>query len=264
MPTDADRVITELRAGADELDPVVRELSPERLTGPSAAAEWDVSRVLGHLGSGAVINLATLDAALAGRPGPGQEANRPIWARWDAMTPQERADGYLVANADLIARYDSLDATTRETLRIDLGFLPAPVDVAMAARLRLSEVALHSWDVRTALDPAATLRPQAAALLLDHVSFMLGWIAKPAALDGRTADLRVVLHDPERTFGLTLSEAGCGLTDAPTEPDGTLTAPAEAWIRLLSGRLAPEHTPPGVEMTGQADLDTLRSVFPGY
>jgi hypothetical protein len=38
--------------------------------------------------------------------------------------------------------------------------------------------------------------------------------------------------------------------------------PAEAFIRLLYGRLDPAHTPP-VESTG-VDLDELRQLFPGF
>jgi uncharacterized protein (TIGR03083 family) len=264
LSTDADRVIQALQAGFDDLAGLVRSLTPDQLTGPSAAAQWDVSQVLSHLGSGSVIALATLDAALAGRPTPGTDANREIWARWDAMSPQERADGFLSANADLMARYDSLDPHTRESLRIDLGYLPEPVDVAAAARSRLAEFALHSWDVRVAFDPAAVLRPDAAAELLGWARFMLGWLAKPAAaVPGRTVTLLVTLHDPDDSFGLTLGEAA-SVHEAPAEPDGALTAPAEAWLRLLSGRLAPNHTPSDVEVTGDLTLDTLRQVFPGY
>jgi hypothetical protein len=46
--------------------------------------------------------------------------------------------------------------------------------------------------------------------------------------------------------------------------DGTLTLPAEAWLRLKVGRLAPRHTPTGIVTTGAANLDLLRKVFPGY
>lgn len=52
--------------------------------------------------------------------------------------------------------------------------------------------------------------------------------------------------------------------DVPDRPDGTLTLPAEAWLRLAVGRLGPKYTPEGVSTTGAADLDLLRRVFPGY
>jgi hypothetical protein len=38
--------------------------------------------------------------------------------------------------------------------------------------------------------------------------------------------------------------------------------PAEAFIRLLYGRLDPDHTPSSVTTDG-ADLDVLRRAFPG-
>jgi len=264
MSTDADRVIDALHAAAEQLEPLVLELSPEELTGPSAASEWDVSQVLSHLGSGAVITLATLDAAVEGKPNPGMDANRLVWAVWDAMSPVERSSGCLAANADLLARYDSLDAATRQSLQVDLGFLPAPVDLAAAARFRLNEYALHSWDVRVVREPGATLHPDAVPLMLDMVGFMIGWLAKPAPLGERDVALAVTLSDLDRSFGLRLGPAGCSLAEVPDGADGTVTAPAEAWLRLVSGRLSAERTPASVAVTGDVPLELLRQVFPGY
>ncbi len=46
--------------------------------------------------------------------------------------------------------------------------------------------------------------------------------------------------------------------------DGSLTLPAESWLRLVAGRLTPEHTPAVLQTTGAADLALLRRDFPGY
>lgn len=261
--TDADRVITALGSGHDDLLTLVPGLTADQLSSPSAAAEWDVSQVLGHLGSGAVIGLAVLDAALAGEPNPGMEVYRAIWARWDGMSPEERRDGFVTADGELLARYQGLDAETRADLRIDMGFLPAPVDVAAAARFRLSEFALHSWDVRVTFDDKAAVRPEAVPQLLDVTTFMIGRLGRTEALEGRELTLAVRLGDPAREFSLRLAD-GVALTDAPATPDAVLTTSAEAWLRLASGRLGPAHTPSDVEVTGALDLDTLRRVFPGY
>jgi len=264
MSSLADQVIAALHAGSDQLVPVVEGLTPDQVTGASATAQWDVSTVLGHLGSGAVIALAGLDASVAGTPNPGMEFNRSVWATWDAMAPGERVASFLTANAALLARYDSFDEQTRATQQVDLGFLPAPVDLATAARFRLNEFALHSWDVRVALDPAAVLQPDAVPLLLGGLPFMLGWLAKPAPLGGRTVRLRVDLAEPGSSFGLTLGDEP-SMTAVPADaPDGILTLPAEAWLRLVTGRLAPTYTPDGVTVTGEVSLDTLRAVFPGF
>lgn len=73
----------------------------------------------------------------------------------------------------------------------------------------------------------------------------------------------VRLQAPERTFGLRLGEK-VDVVHAPEQPDGELTAPAEAWLRLATGRLGPQHTPEGVRVTGPVTLDDLRRVFVGF
>jgi hypothetical protein len=187
-----------------------------------------------------------------------------VWDRWNAMSRGERADEFPQSNAALVELYEAMDADTREHLRIDLGFLPAPVDVATAAGMRLREFALHSWDVRVGFDPGAALAPEAAGPLLQGAGDLFRWIAKPDRLDGRRAVLQVRTTEPASDLTLRLAEEISLDHHAPAQPDGTLTLPAEAWLRLLSGRLAPEHTPGGVSTTGPVDLELLRQVFPGY
>ncbi|MBE1487719.1 maleylpyruvate isomerase family mycothiol-dependent enzyme [Plantactinospora soyae] len=263
MATFADQPIAALRSGHDELAALVRDLGPTDLVRPSGASQWQVSQVLSHLGSGAEINQATLSAALTDGPALDGEFNKRVWARWDSMEPIEQAEGFLEANRRLVEQYEALDATAREKLRIDLGFLPAPIDVGAAARMRLSEFALHQWDVEVGFNSFATVAPEAVPLLVDQVGVLLGWVAKPEALDGRQAELAVRLNDPERSLGLRLGER-VELTDLPEQPDGELVAPAEAFLRLATGRLSPEHTPDGVTVTGPLSLDDLRKVFPGF
>ena len=76
--------------------------------------------------------------------------------------------------------------------------------------------------------------------------------------------VRVDLSDPRTAFGLTLTESGCGIGEVPAAPDGVLTLPAEAWLRLVHGRLSADHTPTEAATSGDITLDTLRQVFPGY
>lgn len=262
--SNADSIITALRSGHDGLAHLVLGLSDEALAGPSGAAEWDISQVLSHLGSGAEITQATVAAALGAGPHPGPDFNQSVWDRWNVMTPKERAEGFLRANEQLTALYESMDAGTRQGLRIDVGFLPAPVDVATAAGLRLNELALHSWDVRVELDENATLDPPAAAALLPGPTQLIGWISKPEHLNGNHAILRVTTTGPASAFALRLRDPIDIDVDSGVEPDGTLTLPAEAWLRLITGRLAPRHTPGEIVTTGAADLDLLRRVFPGF
>jgi len=157
--SNADTTIAALRSGHDGLASLVLKLSDEDLAKPSGASEWDIAQVLGHLGSGAEIGLATLRTALDGKPNPGREFNMTVWDRWNAMSRRHRADGFLTSDSALVEMFESMDRDTRTSLRIDMGFLPALVDVATAARMRLSESTLHSWDVRVGLHEGATLAP---------------------------------------------------------------------------------------------------------
>lgn len=263
MTTRADQAIAALRKGHDDLSALVAALTPQQLTAPSAAAEWDVSQVVSHLGSGAEINLEALRASLEGRPAPEFEFNKGVWARWDAMTPQERQAAFPAANGRLVEAYEAFTPQQRETHRIDLGWMPEPVDVGQSAVLRLTEFGYHDWDVRASFDPAASIAPEAAALIGDRVEALLGWVAKPAVLDGRTAELLVRLTDTGETLGLHLADP-VALTAAPEAPDGELALPLEAWLRLAAGRLKPEYTPASVSVTGPIGLDDLRQLFPGY
>jgi uncharacterized protein (TIGR03083 family) len=260
----ADTVIAVLRKGHDALAGTVSGFSDDDLARPSGAAEWDLSQVLSHLGSGAEIARAGVEAALDGAPNPGPDFNHSVWDKWNAMTRRERADGFLQANHSLITRYESLDAGTREKLRIDLGVLPAPVDVATAARLRLSEFTLHSWDIRVVFDERAALPADAAAALLHGEPDLLAWTGKAEVLEGRHAALHVTTTEPASDFVLRLRTPISVDFDLPERPDGTLVLPAEAWLRLVAGRLPARYTPDGVATTGAADLDLLRRVFPGY
>jgi uncharacterized protein (TIGR03083 family) len=262
--SNADTVIAALRSGHDSFVGQVSRFSDDDLAQPSAAAEWDISQVLSHLGSGAEIARAAVQAALDGEPNPGPDFNHAVWDKWNAMTRRERADGFLRANQALLALLESLDADTRGNLRIDMGFLPAPADVATAARLRLNEFTLHSWDVRVSSDEHVTLHPDATAALLHQEPNLIAWIGKADPLNGRQAVIAVTTTEPASVFALRLQAPISVDFDVPEQPDGTLTLPAEAWLRLAAGRLAPRYTPASVAATGAADLDLLRQVFPGY
>jgi uncharacterized protein (TIGR03083 family) len=265
MTNRADETIEALRSGHDDLAALVRDFTADDLARPSGASKWDISQVLSHLGSGAEINLAALKGALDGSGNPGGDFNQGVWARWDAMSREDRAAGFLTANETLVRHYEGFDEQTRESLRIDLGFLPAPIDVATSGRMRLNEFTHHTWDVKVGFDPEATLAPEATPLLFAQADMFLAFLGKPAELGGGPVRIAVNTTDPERSFGLDVSGEKMALIDTPDGPDAVLTAPAEWWLRLVTGRHAPEHTPATVTLTGATiTLDDLRRVFPGF
>lgn len=263
--SNADPIIAALRSGNDSLAGLVSGYSDEQLAGPTGADEWDVSQVLSHLGSGAEIAQNTLQAALERKPNPGMEFNKTVWARYDGASPRERLKWFLAANEATTQSFESLSEETRESLTIDMGFLPAPVDVATVASFRLNELALHDWDVRVGINPAATIAPEATPHLLPRIELLAGFLGKPDALHSNEYGvIAVTTTDPATELALHLGEQVSVSTGAAGQSDGTLTLPAEAWVRLVTGRLKPPYTPAGITTTGAADLDLLRLVFPKF
>ena len=267
MTTLADRTIEALRVNRDDLAARVRTFSASDLDRTSGSSEWDVAQVLSHLGSGAEIGLEGLRRALAGQGSAPADFNQGVWDRWNAMSQQEKADGFLESTELLLSAYEAIDAQTRIDLRVEVGFLPAPLDLAGLTGMRLNEALLHAWDVRVAFDPAATIPGSLAAVLLEQysgpVGFFLGFLGKTGSLHGREFIIRVDASDPSGRFGLSFSDK-VSLVPVPAEPDAVLTIPTESLLRLWSGRLSPEHTPDGGGISGEAvTLDELRGVFPG-
>ena len=263
MTSPADATISALRTTHDELAAVVGGLTDEQLSGPSGASDWPVAQVLSHLGSGAEIGLATLQAATGAREAPGDGFNQSVWDRWNAMSPREQADGFVGSDEALVAAYEALTAEQRTDLQVTLGFLPRPLPLASVAGMRLNEAAQHSWDARVGVDDGATIPDGTASLVVEHyatgLGFLLGFIGKADAV---TEPAVVTLGD----LGLALS-----VTDAvalvPADAaaaTATFTGSADAVARLLSGRLTPRWTPESVSVSGNVDLDDLRRVFPGY
>src|ERR1700743_645489 len=126
--SNADAIIAALRSGDDSLAGLVSGYSDEQLAGPTGADEWDVSQVLSHLGSGAEITQNVLQAALEGKPNPGMEFNKTVWARYDGASRRERLTWFLAANEATTQAYESLGEGTRDRLKIDMGVLAAAVD----------------------------------------------------------------------------------------------------------------------------------------
>ena len=94
--------------------------------------------------------------------------------------------------------------------------------------------------------------------MVDNLEMIARFAGKPT---GGEQSVAVRTDDPRRDFRIAVETDSLSL--APSEPGGTpdLEIPAEAFIRLVYGRLDPEHTP---GHQGSADLDELRRAFPGF
>ena len=78
--------------------------------------------------------------------------------------------------------------------------------------------------------------------------------ARRAAFDHRRD------HRPAAFLVLVLGPDEVSISPSDQVGDPDIVLPAEALVRLVYGRLDPDHTP---QVRGTADLDELRRIFPG-
>lgn len=248
------------RASHERLVGLASGLTEDQLSSQSYDTEWTVAQVLSHLGSGAEIFTLILDAFLAGADAPGGEQFQAVWAVWNAKSPVAMRDDALASNAALIARLEAI--TPEQAAAASFAFGPFSLDLAGFVRMRLSEHALHTWDVAEFLDPAAVVAQDAVELLLPGVGMMAGRGGKPA---DPAFSVKLVTTDGLGSWAVV---AGDPVTFGPAEEgaayDGEVALPAESLLRLIAGRLDPDHTPVGVTESGSRGLVDLRAVFPGF
>jgi uncharacterized protein (TIGR03083 family) len=256
MTTDAPAPVAALRSSHDRLAALVEGLGPDDLTSPSYDTEWTIAQVLSHLGSQNEIFTGVFDAVLAGTDPPGPETFPPVWEVWNAKSPEEQAKDFLRTDADMLHRLQSLD---EDELATPVSMFGMQLDVFGLVRMRLSEHTLHSWDVAVMRHDAATLPADATAILVDQVGPLAARAGTPA---GRRFRVAVRRTEPERAYVLRVDEDVDLSPGGDDDVDGRVELPAEALIRLVAGRLDPDHTPADVRTEGVA-LDDLRAVFPG-
>jgi len=243
-----------LAGSVDRLRTTIAGLDPIRLVQPAYPSDWSIADVLSHLGSGAVILLGRLEDAVSGADTPDGAA-QAVWDRWNAKSPEAQASDARVADRALLERLEGMTDDERAGFRFAMG--PVELDLDGFVGLRLNEHALHLWDIEVALDPAATVAAGSVSAVVDNLGLIVRLTGRPVD-DARPVVLATT--DPARAFVATLGPDQVELTPSGGAGVPDLVLPAEALVRLVYGRLDPDHTPP---VEGTADLDELRAVFPG-
>ncbi|HEX3842688.1 MAG TPA: maleylpyruvate isomerase family mycothiol-dependent enzyme [Acidimicrobiales bacterium] len=243
-----DTELEVLTASVQRLAGLVESLSPDQLRQPAYPTEWKISDVLSHLGSGAVITRLRLD--------DDDREMQVIWDEWNAKSPDQQAADALRADRDLMGRLGALSADDRKR-RFAMG--PMDLDLTTFLGLRVSEHVLHTWDVAVTLDRTATLPADAAGLVVTTMAMIAGFAGKPT---GSERTIRVHTSGPTRHLDVSLKPDAVALSpgDPAAAPD--LEMPTEAFVRLISGRLDPDHSP--AISDPESNLAELRRVFTGF
>jgi uncharacterized protein (TIGR03083 family) len=229
-------------------------MDPEYYTSSAYPSEWTIADTFSHLGSGAVIGKQSFENSITQRE-PDPNFNASVWDEWNAKLPADQVSGCLASDATYLAVLEG--ATDEERGEFHMNFGPFEFDFDGLIGLRLGEHVLHTWDVEVPFNPSATLSSEAASAILDNLQFVAARAAKP---NGVVQDVTIRTSDPVRTFTLSLKGDSAELRETPGDGEVDLEIPAEAFVRLVYGRLDPGHTPDSV--SGSV-VELLRGVYPG-
>ena len=248
--------IQAIRGSHDRFAALVAPLDDETVKQQSYDDDWSIAQVASHLGSGAEIFGLFVDAALSGDAVPGRDQFGPIWDQWNGRSPAQQVADSVRVNEEFVSRIEGLSDAQRAEFTV--AMFGSDVDLAGLIGMRFGEHAVHTWDIAVALDPAAEVAGDAVELLIDRLPALAARAGKPEA-DGRTVAIETVA--PSRRFALTTGPDVVLAPDSGTEP-ADLRLPAESFLRLVYGRLDPDHTP--AELADNAELASLRQLFTGF
>jgi uncharacterized protein (TIGR03083 family) len=252
----SDPRLAALRSSVLRLRDLASTLTEAELVAPAYPTEWTVADVLSHIGSGATIMARRVDDELAGEPTPDDFAPS-VWDTWNAKSPGAQRDDGLAADEGLLQRLETTPDERRATLQFAMG--PLNLDFGSFVGMRLNEHAFHTWDIEVVGNPAAVLPGTVAECVVDNLSLIARFTAKPP---GTTRVVVVRTDEPRRGFTLSLSPDAVAMEEDGGEGPPDLELSAEAFARLVYGRLDPDHTP--ASFTGDPGiLDELRRTFPG-
>ena len=250
------RSVEVLAASAERLATIVSALSPPQLEQSAYPENWTIADVVSHLGSSAVLAEIVLDDTLADGSADLAALRKSTWTEWDAKPSAAKVRDAVAADRRLIARLHALTDEERTRLHYSVG--PYDFDAAGFVGLRINEHAVHVWDIAVSLDPEATITKDAVELMVDDLALVAMLGGRPAAV---ARHVRVSTSEPTRFFDVALGPDLVSLGPSSEACWADVELPAEAFIRLVYGRLDREHTPP---FTGSADrLEQLRRAFPG-
>jgi uncharacterized protein (TIGR03083 family) len=255
-------VVTALRREYELLDQLLGALRLEHWAEPSVCGQWPLQRVVAHLGEEVEIGLARLKQNLDGAEPLSREQCQAIWDRFESLAPEPLYAAFRDQHEAYLAYLEALPAEhQQQRVRYYAGEVP----LGEYLHWPLDELALHSWDIRAALDPTARLLPDTVRTHLHYVLATVDTVEQEVPADARTrlagTAYAFLLTGPVLRALALVVEAD-KVTAADRAPDGaaaTLRLSAEAFIRLCAGRLPL----PAAEAAGEVTIEGDRGAAMG-
>jgi uncharacterized protein (TIGR03083 family) len=250
MYSDADRAQI-VHAEAKRLEQFLRALSPGDWQRPSACDQWQIADVVAHLAGMALAERITrgLHGDLTPPQGGPQTgtlhedafresvAQRAIAAR--ARLGDQLLSVFIASNNQLDQVLSALRPQEWETLcQHPMG--PEPVRTYID--MRITELAMHGWDIRSRFDPQATLSMDSLPALCHTIPRAVRRAFRPGASRSTPVRYRFVVTEPVavcQDIVLSLEGGRCEPT-SDSKADVTFRCTTETYVLVMFGRCTVE------------------------
>ena len=239
-------------------------LSPDALQHPSACDRWTVADVLSHVGTQAfALQVARgLQGDYSPPEGSLAVADHDEEAFAESIAQRALANRELQGNGLIPWFIESLDRSVQVFQGLaaeDWDKLcywpPGPEPVGTMLDMRISELTMHVWDIRSMLDQDYHLSQESVRVLMDTVNRAARRAFRPDAELSVPVRYRFVVAFPvARSVDLEFTRDGAQIGPAvPETADVTFRCDGETYVLVLYGRLAPEDAISDGRMAFQGD-----------
>lgn len=254
MTTPMERIQL-LQTETERITRYLHALPPEAWSRQSACDAWQVRDVVAHLAGGAEFYTSNVTRGLQGdtSPGPG----RPPAGTGKAAMVSDAVARRAIASRESLGDQllHTLDTANDHLNRLLASLTPAnwdtpcyhPGGIVPArnfADLRLKELIMHDWDIRSSIEPAAHLSPAVLPVILGALADSLAsgsirWAFWPGERLAQPVRYRFVLTDASVPQpDLVVAGDQVRLEPAGVTPaDVTFQCDAETYVLCMYGRV---------------------------
>lgn len=237
-----------LAAEVDAVKEYLASLAPEDLQKPSACEGWTVADVVAHLAGQSFAS--RVNRGLQGDVFP--DVGAPAVADHDedrfARNIFDRARSTKEQHGEQLLQilYQRLDETVEVFSSVVPGhwdtlcyWPPGPEPVRTLLDMRISELTMHTWDIRAVLDDQYHLSKDSVIVLADTVNRAARRAFRPDPSLEKPVRYRFVVAGPIATAtDLVVAAAGARVETAGSDiPDVTFRCDGETYVLVMYGRL---------------------------
>jgi len=251
MGSPSDRTAI-LKREAESFKSFLSGLPTEALDRPSACDRWTVADVLSHVGSQAFA--LTITRGLAGEvsPPPGRPAvsehNEDAFAESIAQRAranrEQQGDGLLDwFRTNLDESVKTFDRVGPDQWNILCYWPPGPEPISTLLDMRIAELCMHAWDVRSKLEADYHLSEDSLGALMDTMPRAVRRAFRPEPELETPVRYRFSITSPTgNDFDIVVTEGGTRWEPATgSAADVTFRCDGETCVLVMYGRLTPDQ-----------------------